>query len=472
MKGRFRAFIALAVLALALCLGANIYLRADADSLGFSSELLYGSREAADGVTVSELAVLEDHLSWDMEFDALTGETDTDVRWTAEPLRFQGPVDTYLYCTVAGVRGGFYSKSLPVDAEFYDGIIDDIYQALASGLDGHGEVTKRVYLNDLTEYLPLDFSASADLGREGDLFGRIDLSDCFPVLLDWEYPVDAHLLYSEDRARLDLSVPEGYGCRVSSSSVYAGGDIYMLLTVYGPDGEPLEDALLPGGSWGVYRIPCGEDDGISRVTADPARAQLVYPVSGGADGMKLALSGDGSLLLLFTAEEGTLYLNVLSLDGRLTQRLPLIDEDGLSDSYGQDFAEAVDLLESWPGADSHVVLVADTAIALTESGGEYAPALTADLAGLPVPERYAGPEWDVFGSIVQLATDGERLVLLQDGHLYGDGALRPGWQRLSVFGPGGELLCCEWLESGINSWNVMDWVATYPDAGFTAEVTQ
>ena len=66
MKGRFRAFIALAVLALALCLGANIYLRADADSLGFSSELLYGSREAADGVTVSELAVLEDHLSWDM----------------------------------------------------------------------------------------------------------------------------------------------------------------------------------------------------------------------------------------------------------------------------------------------------------------------------------------------------------------------------------------------------------------------
>ena len=246
----------------------------------------------------------------------------------------------------------------------------------------------------------------------------------------------------------------------------------MLLTVYGPDGEPLEDALLPGGSWGVYRIPCGEDDGISRVTADPARAQLVYPVPGGADGMKLALSGDGSRLLLFTAEEGTLYLNVLSLDGRLTQRLPLIDEDGferqLRTGLCRGRGPAGELARRGQprrpgGRHGHRAHGERRRVRPRPSRPTW--------PGCPCRSGYAGPEWDVFGSIVQLATDGERIVLLQDGHLYGDGALRPGWQRLSVFGPGGELLCCEWLESGINSWSIMDWVATYPDAGFTAEVT-
>ena len=228
----------------------------------------------------------------------------------------------------------------------------------------------------------------------------------------------------------------------------------------GADGEPLDGSSLPGGSWGVWRIPCevtGSDSGERwwagrvRLSANLDAVELVSPIGTGVDAVKLCLSYDGTKLLLLTAESGTLYLTVIdTATGENLQRLALAQEEELCPDGG--LAQAVQRFVQYSGAGSEVLLTEGRALVLAGQGGEYSLAMSAGLTALPVPECYsedAGGStylWD-YGAMV---SDGKRLLVLEHvgaqdaaSGTDGDGTVA---ERLSVFGPGG-LEYCEWLVS-------------------------
>ena len=451
MKRQAHIFTALAALALALCAGANALLLAGMDGYAFTGEALTGRRADTAGITVRQEAVLSRHAVWEACYYPRAAACASDGRWSLEETVLAEPFDPAINISHAGVARSSYGADTVGSMLNYGGLTAAVYRDFVSGADG-GTYSERIMVGDYLDYIPiLADGLSADIGEYSQYLGSADISDAFRVPVPEDYAVDATLSLDGERAELSFEpAGEAWFDTVSSSVYAADGSIYLSLAIRGTDGGLLDSSLLPGGSWGVYRIPCGEPDANGSVSADLRAAELIYAVGGEAESMELELSADGSRLLLLTVEDGTLMLNVLTTDGGLLQRLELLTEaeyhSGLTES---DLTGAAERAESYPGSAYHVLRLDGTAIVLTEDGGVYSRAMTACIAGLPVPERHADGWYTA--AVQGLVFDGERLALLEDGSLTGDdGRNRPGFQRLSVFDASGELIYCEWIETPLN----------------------
>ena len=386
------AFAALSVLAAAVFAAGTLALNAVRDSARLSGEVLTGERSAAQGVTLSRDMSLADRLLWDTSWDSGAGTGETDTHWKMEntwtPDYYSNPgievIDTLYTRTFYWYDGDI--RAMP---GAYEAILEDLLGGRWDTPSASGEFL----LNDYVGNSLLNFET------EGDIY---------------------HVTYTESDS---VFAPSGY-----VYFVFATRDIAT--------DELLDGSGLPGGGWGVYRVPVSDyvkvepltnssgwvsygerlDDltgrwwaeNSFRATANLRNAENVHALGADWDGAWLELSHDGESVLLFTREGGRIYLTVLDAETAAeTQRLELCPDGGEAR-----FGEAVDYGYCADGENAVFSGIYEdedvVAVTARRSGGRYEPIDTVEL------ERPELPGLDVKLCYAPLyAYDGERLCVLQ-----------------------------------------------------------
>ena len=440
MKRIAAAFFAVFILAAAFPAAGNAVLANELDKFALTGELLLGSRGEAAGVVLTEKSALMHCIELSGEYDAASGRFecsagwrgDVDVRPETEPepgvnISSPGMLEAYV-----AFPGRYYGDN---------GIFERIREDLLG--DSDRNITARVRLNDYTDTLPLQLVCDGVTPAGG----LPDASALFPLPLPREVWMTVDV-----GPDLMGGSPDTVFTSVSGSVYAADGAIYLCFYVK-CEGERLDASLLPGGSWGVWRIPCAEgEDGL---TADFDAVENVDPLEGEWDEAMLQASPDGKELLLFTAEGGSLWLTVIDTATlSAVQRLELAEEAGASlltqaKYYGSDDGFAL-LLER------------ERVVTARFAGGLCSDARDLDLSGLPVGADVNVPEngntWLVPYRF-ELAYDGDRLWLLETGdYLSREAAVAmPPYRRLTAL-EGEETVYCEWLSAQTDATGGVVWI--------------
>lgn len=463
MKRVTAALLVLAVLAACFIGGASAYMDRRADNLEISGEALCGDAAAAEGFTVNLDAVLGGHVVWASRYVPSTGERSTNHHWSW--------LDTELYersnppeVRLSGAwldSGASWSGTSNMD-RLYDGqsIEDALYNSIKDEVEVGDTVSKTVLLNDYTDTLPLEFGASRIENDDEEQLKRV-----FRVPLEEDVPVRLTMTRRQDGGELYIDADLGQYIPNSASAFAADGNIYSLMLLMDENGVQADASLLPGGSWGVYRIPCeftaGEPEGVRwwtddpGVAAEPEGSELVFPLDAGCTAANLFLSYDGQYLQLVTCEGGELYFTVIDItSGEALSREkmpPVFDADGydVEPEYGVQNMECT-LYEDFAVFSSY-----DTLYVYEPCDGDYELKLCLDVNDAPLPEKYT---WDNYGydeyiEYSEYAWDGERLAVLDSGQVSfqeeKDGEwLEEDCARLCIYdGYSGELLYCDMLEN-------------------------
>ena len=447
--------------ALAACFlaGTVVYMRGQRDGLALTTRVLAGDISAAEGIELSLRTAFEGHLVFDTELDVYGGGQSTESEWSTETVPLYPPRRLERNSGLMLGRWGFGLLNLDLNVLRYmhpaeRAIYDDFERQAkaAPGLSAEG----RVLLNDYTDTLPLVLSAGGDVDIKGEDSFYVPGDAYFPVPLPGEVWADVSICLREENDYFELSAPQldDITCIYSSA---AGEDEVYLAAQMSLDGELLDGSLLPGGRWGVWRIPCteGDDGGLA---ADPGAAESVFTLAEPVQDMALYLSRGGEELMLFTLEDGELILTAIDTATGASRRNTIMETARLSFS------------DAFQGDGWGVYVSGDNRAALlTGADGAYELAAEYDLSGLPLLNPWEGTGVDVNVSDYHskyYAFDGERLAVLE-GVSYVPDTLEDrermdmrfsmGALRLSVYGPDGALLCCLWIESplynGPEYWN-------------------
>ena len=412
MKGQSRLFLTLAILALAFFVSSQLLLRSLASrAVSYDGEPVFGERSAAAGLTVERVSVLSDHLVWESVWDAAAGTGTTHSRWHLAQQYEWPPV------RVPGIAFEFGA-----DTAWYTGgqqelnrVQREITADVLALYDGSGDFSTVIDLSDYLERYDVTVSLRNMTGTDGAVLFPYDVLDgLFDVGVPDGMDYEAAVYESDDGLRVSLH-PLG---RLYGSYVFAPeGGMYFTFTVAAGSGEQPDGSQLPGGSRGVWRIPCSVDaaarpdgerwwaEGEFYASADPEGLENVYLLPGSCADVRLDLSRDGTRVLVFTAEDGAVWLTVLdAVTGDVTQRLELfpaalVSELGLDTGFQSDGA-----LRCFHREDSSVVVLGERlAAALNYEDCGYTLRFTAD--------ALAGARYESFYSL-DYAFDGERLAAL------------------------------------------------------------
>ena len=484
MKRVTAALLVLAVLAACFIGGASAYMDRRADNLEISGEALCGDAAAAEGFTVNLDAVLGGHVVWASRYVPSTGERSTNHHWSW--------LDTELYersnppeVRLSGAwldSGASWSGTSNMD-RLYDGqsIEDTLYNSIKDEVEVGDTVSKTVLLNDYTDTLPLEFGASRIENDDEE-----QLKWVFRVPLEEDVPVRLTMTRWQDGGELYIDADLGQYIPNSASAFAADGNIYSLMLLMDENGVQADASLLPGGSWGVYRIPCeftaGEPEGVRwwtydpGVAAEPEGSELVFPLDAGCTAASLFLSYDGQYLQLVTCEGGELYFTVIDItSGEALSREkmpPVFDADG----YDVEPEYGVWDMECTLYEDFAVFSCYDTLYVYEPCDGDYELKLCLDVNDAPLPEKYT---WDNYGydeyiEYSEYAWNGERLAVLDSGQVsFREGKdgewLEEDCARLCIYdGSSGELLYCDILENQFTRELSYGWTPVYFRYGVSA----
>ena len=463
MKRVTAALLVLAVLAACFIGGASAYMDRRADNLEISGEALCGDAAAAEGFTVNLDAVLGGHVVWASRYVPSTGERSTNHHWSwldTELYERSNPPEVRL--SGAWLDSGVSWSGTSNMDRLYDGqsVEDALYNSIKDEVEVGDTVSKTVLLNDYTDTLPLEFGASRIENDDEEQLKRV-----FRVPLEEDVPVRLTMTRRQDGGELYIDADLGQYIPNSASAFAADGNIYSLMLLMDENGVQADASLLPGGSWGVYRIPCeftdGEPEGVRwwtddpGVAAEPEGSELVFPLDAGCTAASLFLSYDGQYLQLVTCEGGELYFTVIDItSGEALSREkmpPVFDADGydVEPEYGVQNMECT-LYEDFAVFSSY-----DTLYVYEPCDGDYELKLCLDVNDAPLPEKYT---WDNYGydeyiEYSEYAWDGERLAVLDSGQVSfqeeKDGEwLEEDCARLCIYdGSSGELLYCDMLKN-------------------------
>lgn len=448
MKFAKRVFALLAVLALAVLTAGNLLLWQQRNDLKLDGEVLYGERADAAGVRLSYDRELESHLDWSIDYDFGTGEQTMQSDWTLKGDGREGtsPVEPQISLTIN--MGGSGYRWLDDEPDFHSEYIYDVYADMVEMAGDAETYTRRLRLNDYTDIMPVAMDAYGanlyeDLPESGFDY---DVSEYFPIPLPEEVWMEVMLERGVDGSRLSIEFLDSQyiGGVYDSSLCAADGNLYIKFCVRDEEGTLLDGSRMPGGSWGVYRIPC-EGDTIRLSGMEP-----VYAIGEEVQGEALLLSEDRERLLIFTAEDDALYLNVMDAgSGELLQRQLLLVGSDWSFSERYTLADATSGVIITPVDGYYVLDVGNVLQVLSEGGGLYTPVLTVDTSNPPAPERYENEDCYVYNSGTMFyATDGERLVVLDNSSVgdYSDpeNSTMTDYLQVNVY-DGSGLIYSEWL---------------------------
>lgn len=465
MKFAKRVFALLAVLALAVLAAGNLLLWQQRNDLKLDGEVLYGERADAAGVRLSYDRELESHLNWSIDYDFGTGEQTMQSDWTLKGDGREGtsPVEPQISLTIN--MGGSGYRWLDDEPDFHSEYIYDVYADMVAMAGDAETYTRRLRLNDYTDIMPVTAEIHGTNVYE-DLYEYTfdyDVSEYFPIPLPEEVWMEVMLERGVDGSRLSIEFLDSQyiGGVYDSSLCAADGNLYIKFCVRDEEGTLLDGSRMPGGSWGVYRIPC-EDDTIRLSGMEP-----VYAIGEEVQGEALLLSEDRERLLIFTAEDDALYLNVMDAgSGELLQRQLLLVGSDWSFDESYTLADATSGADVTPVDGYYVLNVGNVLQVLSEGGGLYTPVLTVDTSNPPAPERYENEGYYVrSGGNVFYATDGERLVVLNNSSVddYSDpeNSTMTGYLQVNVY-DGSGLIYSEWLTGQFERVNAYNRTLTLP----------
>ncbi len=290
------AFFAVFVLAIAFFAGCTVYFSVSTFTFLESGEVPLGERSDAEGLEISSTVEIAGKYSFTGVYDPAAGvSTGTYDEWNLFPSQ-RGRGSFRVYASV-------FTASEDTDVPAYREIFLDYMENRSSAAN-----ETRVYrLNDFTDTVPLSADFGALNAPEGEGRGyNAAISEALPVPL----PGDVYLTVTYGGG-LDLdSSYDTLDIISSCTSVLSEGWLYFVLQVRGEDGsrfagELLDGSLLPGGDWGVFRMPC--EDG----TPDLAAIENVLVLGRDWDDARLAENFDGSLVYLLTERDSGVELTVL-----------------------------------------------------------------------------------------------------------------------------------------------------------------
>ena len=484
MKRVTAALLVLAVLAACFIGGASAYMDRRADDLEIRGGALCGDAAAAEGFTVNLDAVLGGHVVWASRYVPSTGERSTNHRWSwSDTELYERSYPPEVRLSGAWLDSGVSWSGTSNMDRLYDGqsVEDALYNSIKDEVEVGDTVSKTVLLNDYTDTLPLEFSAFRIENDDEEQLKRV-----FRVPLEEDVPVRLTMTRWQDGGEFNIDADLGQYIPSSASAFAADGNIYSLMLLMDENGVQADASLLPGGSWGVYRIPCeftdGEPEGVRwwtddpGVAAEPDGSELVFPLDAGCTAANLFLSYDGQYLQLVTCEGGELYFTVIDItSGEALSREklpPVFDADGydVEPEYGVWDMECT-LYEDFAVFSSY-----DTLYVYEPCDGDYELKLCLDVNDAPLPEKYT---WDNYGydeyiEYSEYAWDGERLAVLDSGQVSfqeeKDGEwLEEDCARLCIYdGSSGELLYCDMLENQFTRELSYGWTPVYFRYGVSA----
>lgn len=466
MKRSLVAFIVLIALALGVFTASSAYTAAQAGKLSLERETFYGDAAAAEGFAVDVDAAIEQHAVLNARLSLTTGEQKAARSWSTKQVNYYDS-ETSVIMELAGasLSSGFSwsgSSEMSWWRQEENSIEAKLYDSIASKVDVGETKTELVCLNDFTDHLPLQFYTS-----RVNTDGHSNMADVFRVPLRDEVLLELTLTRQADGGDFTINElkPEDFWCS-SSGIMAADGNIYMAMLITDKNGAQLDASELPGGSWGVYRIPCeqpedGERSGArwwmnvdTQVTAIPERSELITPAGEDCTALKMFLSYDGQYLLLFTCEGGEIYLYVIDITSGATlsrEKLPVPDDADVEELQNRIYSISCTLYE-----DLAVFRLGWYAYVYTPCAGEYELKLCARAYDQPRPSKYDPDHYSIGSDEYEYAYDGERLAVIDYGTLYYWDDMqeqqRNGYARLCVYGEDGELLCADWIGSQLYSW--------------------
>lgn len=429
MKHKFAASAALFLFALALFAGTSAYMLAVQASPNFTGESVYGDASAAEGITVTQRAVLERRVTWELSYDAGRMSGESEDGWSRD--------------TVYNVQGRMPDVRVLSDCH---------YRPITDGnLNDMDEGIRRVYDYVVEKY-----------GEDGYGQEEIDLSeffDTYPLTVeDWGMSLfegNGERLYIAPGS-LRIPVTEGMTANVSyssgnvsiiptdfyidSDSVFVPAGYIYMVAVAETSAETFE--VLDG--WSIYRLPVEDiqarelsgriyvranesghwwfSDGYSvMATATPEGFEHVCELPDAATVAALDVSWDGESVLVYTEEDGALYMTVIdAATGAERQRVRLFETVDILEP-----GETVETLNfgamSQFASESCAVFCYDdrAAAVFNYVGGEYAPAYTIELNGA-LPASFAGDSTRLCALLFEpdgRYTGNYRLEVYEDGAL-------------------------------------------------------
>ena len=462
MKRKAAAFAVILLLAVCFAVAAPIYLDATADDFRLDGEVLYGDVAEADNVRIKQDINVGDHLIWNAE--RIPGvSASTDCCWSLlgekdEYTAYERHASLWLDNFNMGASWSGEMDTPGIEGE----IINDVIEKA-----GGGSYYGSVLLNDYTDCYPIQFDSygmnvempdGTVLG--GYPFDNSDVSDFFRVPLDREVRISVSYNIDEYN-RHDITLNEAGMDDIGlwSHSAQFDGFIYLAALMYdGATGAQMDPSQLPGGSWGVWRIPFDNGETTGEPTLKLAGAELVYSFDESVKSFNIASSADGSEALLVTFEGDKVMLNVMDGEtGALRLRTEVLNDESAA-AAGVASASERSSLNIIAHDDFTVLADWDCIILLT--GGDYTLRAVINTATLPITGGKPETEYEYVSSDEDTYLfDGEKLYLLEHGRynnqMSSDAMPNPyydfsGFARLSVFSVDGELLYCEWILSPVD----------------------
>ena len=462
MKRKAAAFAVILLLAVCFAVAAPIYLDATADDFTLDGEVLYGDVAEADNVRIKQDINVSGHLIW--HADRIPGvSAATDSYWSLlgeerEYTPYESRPALWLNSFSMGASWSGEMDTSGIEGE----IIDDVIEKA-----GGGSYYGSVLLNDYTDCYPIQFDSYGmnvempDGTVLGDYpFEDSDVSDFFRVPLDRNIKITVSCIIEESgRREITLNSVGMDDIGLWSHSAQFDGFIYLAALMYdGATDTFMDPSQLPGGSWGVWRIPFDNGETTGEPTLKLAGAELVYSFDESVKSFNIASSADGSEALLVTFEGDKVMLNVMDGEtGALRLRTEVLNDESAA-AAGVASASERSSFGIYANDDFTVLSGWDTIILLT--GDDYTPRAVINTETLPITggkpaseDEYVSPSEEAY------LFDGEKLYLLEHGRynnqMSSDTMPNPyydfsGFARLSVFSVDGELLYCEWILSPVD----------------------
>ena len=435
MKSKAAAFLALFAAAALFCACALVYFDVNAAELALETATLYGDEHAARGVRVEDEVRLNDRLVWELGADLTDGIHDTNSHWELARRRtgnYEHEPEPEIMVKQPYLNGKYYN--IDEETVFDYPFQERIYRELAAKLDGDGTVSERIKLSDYVENYELYAYYSPD-GRGFD--GTAGYTFTLPV------PESAvvEAVLERDGGSDDLEINHVTPQNYYSQSVYDGEDIYLLFDMR-EDGGLLDGAALPGGDWGVYRVPV-PDGG-----ADFENVENIYALGSDWESARLVVEPERERPLLFTGEDGGVYLTVIDTESDcVLGRMELISAEEIAALGLGDESALLHDMNVYTGSGYFAVKIRDIVAAAEQYAGAYERLFVLGLSSLPMPdgERSTG------GQRLDFVRDGERFIMLESGETYAEPrGVYPHYRRVCVF-ERGELAYCGWLECQLDT---------------------
>lgn len=358
MKKTFAIF-ALCLLVLAGGVVAVVtHLHDDRDDIVVTAHDRTGDRSAAEGFTAQQSVRRGGHLLWDLNIDLGRPEkTQTDFTYVSQAMDYPDPTgpDPIHISSIVG-----WSSYSDLDN------LEPAYQAMARDVawrTPEGEArTETLLLSDYWDYYPLSVVLQTDdtnltqqdyaMEAAFNTFFRFPVrpDDTLEVTVDLRPGADWEFTTQESGTKLDFYVP----------SVMTEDAIYFS---FQPASWPFPSFEEVPGGYGLYQLPLAEGQW------DPYGLACVYPLPEGTFILDLALSPNGTRLMMTTGSALGYACTVLdpeTLEEIQTFDLPIdppvitttytLDKEGNRSSYPY---YAFDVYGSVMGEDTFLLLSKD-----------------------------------------------------------------------------------------------------------------